>query len=99
MSGAGGAAHLPMMVASYTTIPVIGVPFNVTSLNGMDCRLSIVQMPKGIPVVTVAIDNSLNAALLAFRILSLANPRLKSLLISFRMKIVSDSRAKTERLS
>jgi 5-(carboxyamino)imidazole ribonucleotide mutase len=99
IAGAGGAAHLPGMVASYTTIPVIGVPINVTSLNGMDSLLSIVQMPKGIPVATVAIDNSVNAALLALRILSLSDPRLKNLLLSFRNKIASDSRAKTDRLS
>ncbi len=99
IAGAGGAAHLPGMMASYTTLPVIGVPINVTSLNGMDSLLSIVQMPKGIPVATVAIDNSVNAALLALRILSLSDARLKTLLLSFRNKIAAESRAKTDRLS
>lgn len=65
IAGAGGAAHLPGMMASFTAIPVIGVPVNATALNGMDSLLSIVQMPKGIPVATVAINNSTNAALLA----------------------------------
>lgn len=61
------------MLASYTTLPVIGVPINTTALNGMDGLLSIVQMPKGIPVATVAIDNATNAALLALRMLSIAD--------------------------
>ena len=70
IAAAGGAAHLPGMVASCTAIPVIGVPVPSKNLNGIDSLLSIVQMPKGIPVATVAIGNSLNAALLAIRILS-----------------------------
>jgi phosphoribosylaminoimidazole carboxylase PurE protein len=77
IAGAGGAAHLPGMVASLCTLPVIGVPVNVNSLNGMDALLSIVQMPKGIPVATVAVDNSTNAALLAIRILALSEAGLK----------------------
>ncbi|MFZ4712164.1 MAG: 5-(carboxyamino)imidazole ribonucleotide mutase [Bacteriovoracaceae bacterium] len=71
IAGAGGAAHLPGMVASLTTLPVIGVPVSSKNLNGLDSLLSIVQMPKGIPVATVAIGNSSNAALLAIRILAL----------------------------
>ena len=74
IAGAGGAAHLPGMVASLTTLPVIGVPVNVTSLNGMDALLSIVQMPKGVPVATMAVDNAYNAGLLAGRILGLSQP-------------------------
>jgi phosphoribosylaminoimidazole carboxylase PurE protein len=70
IAGAGGAAHLPGMVASLCNLPVIGVPVNVSALNGMDALLSIVQMPKGIPVATMAIDNSTNAGLLAVRILA-----------------------------
>lgn len=70
IAGAGGAAHLPGMVASLTPLPVIGVPVQVGQLKGLDALLSIVQMPKGIPVATVAIDNSRNAGLLAVRILS-----------------------------
>ncbi len=69
IAGAGGAAHLPGMVAAMTTLPVIGVPVNITAYQGQDSVLSILQMPKGIPVATVAIDNSANAALLALRIL------------------------------
>lgn len=73
IAGAGGAAHLPGMTASLTTLPVIGVPVSTKNLNGMDSLLSIVQMPKGIPVATMAIDNSVNAALLAVRILALSD--------------------------
>jgi len=69
IAGAGGAAHLPGMVASLTTLPVIGVPVSLKNLDGMDSLLSIVQMPTGIPVATVAIDNAANAAILAARIL------------------------------
>ncbi len=71
IAGAGGAAHLPGMVASLTTIPVIGVPIPTKHLNGLDSLLSIVQMPYGVPVATVAIGNAKNAALLALRILSI----------------------------
>ncbi len=76
IAGAGGAAHLPGMVASLTTLPVIGVPIEATKLKGLDSILSILQMPRGVPVATVALDNSTNAALLAVRILSLENPHL-----------------------
>ena len=71
IAGAGGAAHLPGMVASLTTLPVIGVPIKSSSLNGYDSLLSIVQMPRGIPVATVAIDNAYNGALLAIRMLAI----------------------------
>lgn len=70
IAGAGGAAHLPGMIASNTNLPVIGVPVNITKLDGIDAFLSIVQMPRGVPVATVAIDNSTNAALLAIRMLA-----------------------------
>jgi len=70
IAGAGGAAHLPGMAAAKTSLPVIGVPINASPLNGLDALLSIVQMPSGIPVATVGINNSKNAALLAIRILS-----------------------------
>ncbi len=83
IAGAGGAAHLPGMVASYTTVPVIGVPINITSLKGLDSFLSILQMPKGVPVATVAIDNSENAALLAIRMLAISSKRLSEALESF----------------
>jgi 5-(carboxyamino)imidazole ribonucleotide mutase len=73
IAGAGGAAHLPGMVASLTTLPVIGVPISLKNLDGMDSLLSIVQMPAGIPVATVAIDNAANAAILAARILGIGD--------------------------
>ena len=73
IAGAGGAAHLPGMVASLTTLPVIGVPVSLKNLEGMDSLLSIVQMPAGIPVATVAIDNAANAAILAARILGISD--------------------------
>lgn len=71
IAGAGGAAHLPGMIASMTTLPVIGVPVRSSALSGLDSLLSIVQMPRGVPVATVAINNARNAALLAARILSI----------------------------
>lgn len=77
IAGAGGAAHLPGMTASLTILPVIGVPIESKSLKGLDSLLSIVQMPEGVPVGTVAINASKNAALLAIRILSLKYPDLK----------------------
>lgn len=69
IAGAGGAAHLPGMVAAATTLPVIGVPVNITPMQGWDALLSVMQMPKGVPVATVGIDNAANAALLALRML------------------------------
>ncbi|MFP4152043.1 MAG: 5-(carboxyamino)imidazole ribonucleotide mutase [Alkalispirochaeta sp.] len=74
IAGAGGAAHLPGMVAAMTPLPVIGVPVQTRALHGLDSLLSIVQMPKGVPVATVAIDGARNAALLALRIIGVANP-------------------------
>ncbi|QDA30650.1 5-(carboxyamino)imidazole ribonucleotide mutase [Thermococcus indicus] len=76
IAGAGGAAHLPGMTASLTTLPVIGVPVKTRTLNGVDSLLSIVQMPRGVPVATVAINNAQNAALLALRILSIKYPEI-----------------------
>lgn len=73
IAGAGGAAHLPGMIASATTIPVVGVPVHITKAAGLDALLSIVQMPAGVPVATVAIDNAQNAALLAGQILSVSD--------------------------
>lgn len=77
IAGAGGAAHLPGMVASLTTLPVIGVPIALKELKGLDSLLSIAQMPKGVPVATVAINNGHNAGLLAVKILALQNPKLR----------------------
>jgi 5-(carboxyamino)imidazole ribonucleotide mutase len=83
IAGAGGAAHLPGMVAASTTLPVIGVPVGITSLKGVDAFLSIAQMPKGVPVATMAIDNAANAGLLAARILALASKPLAKKLKAF----------------
>jgi 5-(carboxyamino)imidazole ribonucleotide mutase len=98
IAGAGGAAHLPGMIASYTTLPVIGVPVNTNAMNGMDSLLSIVQMPKGIPVATVAIDNSTNAGLLALRILATNSPELDKKLVTYRQRMAEESRQKTQNL-
>lgn len=76
IAGAGGAAHLPGMTAARTLLPVIGVPVQSKALNGLDSLLSIVQMPRGVPVATVAIGNAANAALLAARILALGSPQI-----------------------
>jgi len=84
IAGAGGAAHLPGMMASYTALPVIGVPINITSLKGLDSYLSISQMPKGVPVATVAIDNSTNAALLALRIIATSKKNIFKKLEDYR---------------
>ena len=84
IAGAGGAAHLPGVTAAYTTIPVIGVPINGKAFGGMDALLSIVQMPSGIPVATVGVNNSKNAALLALSILSVSNPEIEKKLADFR---------------
>ncbi len=84
IAGAGGAAHLPGMVASMTTLPVIGVPVKSRALNGLDSLLSIVQMPAGVPVATVAIDGAKNAALIAVSILALRDEKLATALENFR---------------
>ncbi|MEY3561300.1 MAG: 5-(carboxyamino)imidazole ribonucleotide mutase [Actinomycetota bacterium] len=84
IAGAGGAAHLPGMVASVTALPVIGVPVSLSKLDGMDSLLSIVQMPAGVPVATVSIDGAKNAALLALRILGTSNMDLQGKLDEHR---------------
>lgn len=89
IAGAGGAAHLPGMVASLSIKPVIGVPIKSKSLNGMDSLLSIVQMPKGVPVATLGINQAANAALLAIQILSISNPQLKLALKEYKDKMVN----------
>jgi 5-(carboxyamino)imidazole ribonucleotide mutase len=98
IAGAGGAAHLPGMLASHTLLPVIGVPVMSKSMNGLDSLLSIVQMPKGIPVATVAIDNATNAALLALRILALSDAKLMSDLTAWKEDVATVSRKKTGNL-
>jgi 5-(carboxyamino)imidazole ribonucleotide mutase len=86
IAGAGGAAHLPGMLAAKTTLPVIGVPIPTEHLGGLDSLLSIVQMPRGIPVATVAIGNGTNAGLLAAAILALADPALAERLAAWRAR-------------
>ena len=98
IAGAGGAAHLPGMMASHTSLPVIGVPIISTAFNGLDSLLSIVQMPQGIPVATVGIETAGNAALLALRILALNDPKIASQLSIFRDEMAKTSRQKTENL-
>jgi 5-(carboxyamino)imidazole ribonucleotide mutase len=98
IAGAGGAAHLPGMLASHTLLPVIGVPVMSKSMNGLDSLLSIVQMPKGIPVATVAIDNATNAGLLALRILALNDASLMSRLEAWKTDVAAESRKKTGNL-
>src|SRR5215208_6544644 len=84
IAGAGGAAHLPGMLAAKTILPVIGVPMPTTALDGLDSLLSIVQMPRGIPVATVAIGNAENAALLAVEVLALSDDELRTRLEQWR---------------
>lgn len=84
IAGAGGAAHLPGMIASATSLPVIGVPVALTQLDGLDSLLSVVQMPAGIPVATVAINGARNAGLLALRILAISDSQLQQKLDSYR---------------
>jgi 5-(carboxyamino)imidazole ribonucleotide mutase len=93
IAGAGGAAHLPGMLASVTPLPVIGVPVALSQLDGLDSLLSIVQMPKGVPVATVAVNGARNAGLLAVRILGLGDPDLAARMAAFQEEIASDARA------
>ena len=87
IAGAGGAAHLPGMVASITHLPVIGVPVQSKAMSGIDSLYSIVQMPPGVPVATVAINGALNAGLLAIEILSINNQSLSKRLITYKRKL------------
>lgn len=98
IAGAGGAAHLPGMLAACTTLPVIGVPVESKSLKGIDSLLSIVQMPKGVPVATVAINNAANAGLLALSILSVADAAVAEKLDLYRREIHQESMGKTANL-
>jgi 5-(carboxyamino)imidazole ribonucleotide mutase len=97
VAGAGGAAHLPGMVAAQTVLPVIGVPVQSAALNGLDSLLSIVQMPKGVPVATVAIGpaGAANAGLLAVAILATSRPELRAKLEAYRARIAADVRNQT----
>jgi len=94
IAGAGGAAHLPGMLASVTPLPVIGVPVALKHLDGMDSLLSIVQMPAGVPVATVAVGNARNAGLLAVRVLAATDADLQQRMLDFQAELRSTAQAK-----
>lgn len=98
IAGAGGSAHLPGMIASLTTLPVVGVPIESHNLKGMDSLLSIVQMPSGIPVACVAINSSINAAILACQILALNSESISHNVADFRKNLYHSVLKKRERL-
>jgi 5-(carboxyamino)imidazole ribonucleotide mutase len=98
IAGAGGAAHLPGMVAAYTPLPVIGVPVKGRALDGLDSLLSIVQMPNGIPVATVAIGGATNAGLLAVQMLAAHDPALLARVLAYKEELTAASRAKNDTL-
>jgi 5-(carboxyamino)imidazole ribonucleotide mutase len=99
IAGAGGAAHLPGMLASVTPLPVIGVPVPLAYLDGIDSLLSIVQMPAGVPVATVSIGGSRNAGLLAVRILAVTDPALRAAMERFQEQLADTARAKDAALA
>ena len=99
IAGAGGAAHLPGMVASLTPLPVIGVPVPLRQLDGMDSLLSIVQMPAGVPVATVSIGGARNAGLLAVRMLAAADPQLLARVVEFQRQLAETGLSKNRALS
>ena len=99
IAGAGGAAHLPGVTAAFTPLPVIGVPIAGKVLQGMDSLLSIVQMPSGIPVATVAIGGARNAGLLAAQILAVGNQALQKRVLEFKARLAQESRAKNRNLA
>ena len=100
IAGAGGAAHLPGMVAAITPLPVVGVPVNITAFNGLDALLSIVQMPGGVPVATVAINNAKNAGILAAQMLGAKHPQVRAAIVAYKAgmeKMVLEKAARLER--
>ena len=99
IAGAGGAAHLPGMVASHTPLPVIGVPVESKSLKGLDSLLSIVQMPGGIPVATVAIGGAKNAGLLAISILGVSDEKIRGQVLEFKRNLAAESRTRGRQLA
>jgi 5-(carboxyamino)imidazole ribonucleotide mutase len=99
IAGAGGAAHLPGMVASISVLPVIGVPVSATKLLGQDALLSIVQMPAGVPVATVAIDNSANAGILAAQMLAIRDPALRARLTAYKAELAAAVESKAAAVS
>jgi 5-(carboxyamino)imidazole ribonucleotide mutase len=98
IAGAGGAAHLPGVLAAVTPLPVIGVPIGTKSLGGVDSLYSIVQMPRGVPVATVAIDGAANAALLAVEILGVRDKALREKLVAYRERLAREVEAKDQEL-
>jgi 5-(carboxyamino)imidazole ribonucleotide mutase len=98
IAGAGGAAHLPGMIASHTPLPVIGVPVQSKALQGLDSLLSIVQMPSGVPVATVAIGAGRNAGLLAVQILGSSDPEVREKILGLKRRMAAESRAKNKNL-
>lgn len=98
IAGAGGAAHLPGVTAAFTPLPVIGVPILGKSLNGMDSLLSIVQMPSGVPVATVAINGAKNAGILAMQILGVQDEEIRNKVVEFKKKLAEESQAKNKAL-
>ena len=99
IAAAGAAAHLPGVIASYTTLPVIGVPVNSTPLVGMDALLSIVQMPSGIPVATMAINGAKNAAIFAAQILAVSNDEIAEKLLKHRQMMAQEVAQKAARIA
>ena len=99
IAAAGGAAHLPGVTAAHTILPVIGVPIKGKSLEGMDSLLSIVQMPAGVPVATVAINGAKNAALLAVSIIAISNAGIQTKLVNYTRKMEKESLSKNDNIS
>src|ERR1043165_8584884 len=99
IAGAGGAAHLPGVTAAFTPLPVIGVPIAGKFIKGWDALLSIVQMPSGVPVATVAVGGARNAGLLAVQILAVGNPALRQKYLEFKERLAEESRAKNRNLA
>lgn len=99
IAGAGGAAHLPGVTAAFTTLPVIGVPILGKAMNGLDSLLSIVQMPSGVPVATVAVGGAKNAGLLAIQMLALSDETLAKKMKEYKVKLAEESKKKNEKIS
>ncbi len=99
IAGAGGAAHLPGMTASMTVLPVIGVPIKTKTMDGLDSLLSIVQMPPGVPVATVAVNGAKNAALLALQMLGISDKKLQKKISDYKKKMNTDVKGKAKTLS
>ncbi len=98
IAGAGGAAHLPGMIAASTTLPVLGVPVKTSKLNGLDSLLSIVQMPGGVPVSSLAINGAKNAALLAVQILATSDPALHEQMLDYKQELIAKVEGMDERV-